>query len=437
MNNQNVSGLNNGNSLLNRTYSCSHSGDVDVELFKNHDEVLERILGGYSFADLANRPMPNGINQDKWRGYASGSNYERYGREWMNGDANTPFEDIFFRKNWIYMDDFRVEYDTIIFPLLQRLFSDFISRGDLPKEVFVYNDRELGNFSFDRASINLIPVFEFYDDSIPSSVENENVERKENKTFNKKNGNEIFWIPKYEDSVKSVRACKLKREGKPIYEIMEDAELKPKKFTSNVKKSFVYQEKRPMPKKAVRIFVDLMAGAGYDSDRLKWQGYAGVGLAKFLQAIGFEVSIVAMFGWINFTANLGQVYCFTAKEFGEPMNFNYLLYLLSDSAVLRLKGHLFHTLNSSDKNIEFQSYIFDENCTFFSVCRTYGVMDNLWNKNIMSFSLQDTNKFLYIKMPRCFSRDRMLEAIRNAVQDVLNVNLAASEQARQQAQNIP
>ena len=434
MNNQNVSGITNGNSLLNRTYSCSHSGQVAVELFKNHDEFLERIMGGYSFADLANRPMPNGLNQSDWRGYASGSDY-RGSPEWMNGDANTPFEDIFFRKNWIFMDDFRVEYDTIIYPLLQRLFSDFISRGDLPKEVFVYNDRELGNFSFDRASINLIPVFEFYDDSIPNSVENENVERKDNKTFNKKNGNEIFWIPKYEDSVKSVRACKLKREGKPIYEIMEDAELKPKKFTSNVKKSFVYQEKRPMPKKAVRIFVDLMASGGYDSNNLKWQGYAGVGLAKFLQAIGFEVSIVAMFGWVN--GRLGQVFCFTAKEFGEPMNFNYLLYLLSDSAVLRLKGHLLYVLNSSDNNVGTTYSIFDENCTFFSVCRTYGVMDNLWNKNIKRFSLQDTNKFLYIKMPRCYSSDAMLEAIRNAVQDVLNINLAATEQARQQAQNIP
>lgn len=435
MDNQNVSGLNNGNSLLNRTYSCSFSGDVDVEIFKDHDGFLERIMGGYSLAELPNRPMPNGLNQGGWRGYASGSEYLS-SPSWMNGDGNTPFEDIFFRKNWIFMDDFKVEYDTIIYPLLQRLFSDFISRGDLPKEVFVYNDRELGNFSFDRAAINLIPVFEFYDDSIPSSVKNEDVERKDNKTFNKKNGNEIFWIPKYEDSVKSIRACKLKREGKPIYEIMEDADLKPQKFTSNVKKSFVYQEKRPMPKKAVRIFVDLMASGAYGSEDLKWQGYAGVGLAKFLQAIGFEVSIVAMFGWVN-GRTLGQVYCFTAKEFGEPMNFNYLLYLLSDSAVLRLKGHLLQNLNSSENNLTTSYGIFDENCVFFSVCRTYGVRDNLWNKNIRQFSLQDTNKFLYIKMPRCYSRNAMLEAIRNAVQDVLNVNLAATEQARQQAQNIP
>ena len=143
-----------------------------------------------------------------------------------------------------------------------------------------------------------------------------------------------------------------------------------------------------------------------------------------------------MFGWVN-GSTLGQVYCFTAKEFGEPMNFSYLLYLLSDSAVLRLKGHLLQNLNSSENNLTTSYGIFDENCTFFSVCRSYGVRDNLWNKNIRQFSLQDTNKFLYIKMPRCFSRNAMLEAIRNAVQDVLNVNIAAVEQARQQAQNIP
>lgn len=403
---------------------------IHVDIFDTYWQFYDAIMGGYSLDELSNRSMPNGLNEFQWRRWTSMNGVFQEHPDWLGVRDGETFDSVWQRKEFTLMADFRDKYENVIEPLLKNLSAELLkSKAELVEKKLVYNDLELGTFSFDRAAISLVPLFVYFDLSIEEEVSVQNVYDDDGVKKSKLTKNIVYWIPKYNDTEKSVRACKKIQEGENIYAIMNTEGLKPKKFTSNVKKSFVYKYEMPKPKKAVRIFVNLMAGGGYTSESLKWTGYAGVAIAKYLEANGFAVSLHGNFGWDE---GEGQVYSFTAKELGKVSSYSNLLYMLSDPTILRLKGHAYHVLKTSRLNNRNVTYriLFPQNDIFFSVCKTYGVYDNLWKSTINRFSHRDTKNFLYINLPLAFDENAMINSVRTAIMDVINLNYQAVLEAK-------
>jgi hypothetical protein len=414
--------------------SCNQSKDVYVGIFENTQELINEILGGYDIQDLSNRRLPNGLNGDFWRQFIERD--VNNGITFYGGTQNDDFESLFLRKNWGRMDEFNNIYVNRIQPIMQQVYRDFLSQGKIENPEFEYNDRELGNFAFERASVELLPIFEYYDDKLEVSVPQKNVEDKGEKTFDKTNGNEVFWIPKYEDKKKSKRACKLKKEGKPISEIMSTEGLQPPKYTSSVKKSFVYKKEKPKLKKAVRILLDLSIIGRRTPEQAIWRGYGAVGIIKFLESVGYATSLIGVesTAYGSGTISHDLICAVFLKNFGQPLDTSELLYGASDVSLVRVKYWLWNMLASSMLNNNVNGShggIMTHDCVVFNTFRSVGARyDRLWQENINSFSNRNTGNFLYITFGDCWSEDEMIAEIRRKITDVLNINNEAIQFAQ-------
>jgi hypothetical protein len=424
------------NQTLGSTFSCNGTREVSVFIYESQEEMIETLLGGYDISNFRNRRLPNGINSDIWNEQFDSIEFaSRNDREFRGMLPNDTLESVFLRKKWNQMAEFNDVYTNTIEPLLKEIFRNFLSEGKLADPKFEYNDRELGNFSFDKASVELIPVFEYYDEKLEISVPQKNVEDRGEKSFDKTNGNEVFWIPKYEDKEKSKRACKLKREGKPITEIMGIEGLKPKKYASSVKKSFVYKIETPKPKKAVRVVLDLSIPRSRDSEEAKWRGYGAVAIIKFLETIGYSTSLVGTFG-IDYVGNTTYDYVHTIilKDFGQPLDTAELLYGASDISFIRCKMFLqfIYGVSVNNETIDYMGSVMDFNCVVFNTFRSFGARyDKLWQENISSFSNRNTGNFLYITFGQgVWTQNAMVADLRRKITDVLNINNEAVQFAQ-------
>jgi succinate dehydrogenase flavin-adding protein (antitoxin of CptAB toxin-antitoxin module) len=418
------------NQNLGSTFSCNGTKEVSVFIYESQQEMIETLLGGYDISNIRNRRLPNGINSAIWV-----EQVERRDNAWRGMLPNDTLESAFLRKKWNQMTEFNDVYTNTIEPLLKEIFRNFLSEGKLDAPKFEYNDRELGNFSFDRASVELIPVFEYYDEKSETSVPQKNVEDRGEKSFDKTNGNEVFWIPKYEDKEKSKRACQLKREGKSITEIMGIEDLKPKKYASSVKKSFLYKIEKPKPKKAVRVVLDLSIPAFRTSEQAKWRGYGAVAIIKFLESIGYSTSLVGSFG-VEYGRDTTYDYVHTIilKDFGQSLDTAELLYGTSDVSFIRCKMffQFIYGVSVNNERIDSLGAVMDFNCVVFNTFRSFGARyDKLWQENISSFSNRDTGNFLYITFGQdVWTENAMVADLRRKITDVLNINNEAVQFAQ-------
>lgn len=418
---------------INTAFNCNQSRDVYVGLFENQQELIDEILGGYDVSNLSNRRLPNGLNEAFFRQHIQ---VVQNDPNFYNLRRNDDFESVFLRTKWNQMAEFNDIYVNRILPIMQDIYRDFLSQGKLELPEFEYNDRELGNFAFERASVQLLPVFEYYDDKYFSALPRNEVEDINGKSFSKINGNEVFWIPKYDNKEKSIRACKLKREGRPISEIMGINGLEPQKYTSSVKKSFVYKKEKPKLKKAVRIVLNLSTLGDRTPEEAKWRGYGAVGIIKFLESIGYSTSLIGVESTNYRIPSISHdlICAVFLRNFGVPLDTAELLYTTSDVSFVRVKVWLWNMIASALlRNDVGTSHggILSNNCVIFNTFRSVGARyDRLWQENIQSFSNGNTGGFLYIPFGECWNENEMVAQIRRNITNVLNINNQAVEYAR-------
>lgn len=409
--------------------------EASVQLFDSHQDFLDYILAGYSLENLPSQPMPNGINQNTWQRFSDGSKY-REAPKWMNGDNNTSFEDIFYRDKYNRLDDFNRIYQDELLPFILELYKDFESQALLEVPKIEYTSLETGIFSFDRASVEMTPKIDYFDCEKQESIEPKFVKKIDGLFFDNRNERQVYLIPKYSSIEKSIKACEFIKNGGKITQLITHPELRPEKFSSSVRKVYTEIQKKESPKKAVRMIVNVIHAWDMKTDECKWTGYAAFALDLFLRTLGYMTAIDAYMPWKP-SNNLAQIISFQAKGFYELTDTSYMLYCLSDPALIRLKGHLALAKSCAEDNQRFYTEILDEKLAEFYIFRTLGAeKDKIWAKNIKHFTNDDTKMFLYASFRPVYDLDAAKAMIKEVLLEILNTNLRAIERIREE-KNMP
>jgi hypothetical protein len=350
-------------------------------------------------------------------------------------------QELFDRKDYPLMNEYKDVYERIIKPRVSDIIKD--SKAKLEVPTLKYNDIGLGTFDFAKASLGLQPLYKYYALKHKRYVEGSEVYvKKENNKFRnflKSDNSDVVIVPwlkeGYEDSVVH-EACSDIHKGDNIYDVLKKYNLKIGKFTSSIKKTYLYKENVPKPLNAVRVFVFPWVYGIQDAEAYKWTGYAAIGICELLTAMGYNVAIHGISGAANSQINYEngtfdrgvRLNCITLKPFSETIHSQRLLYVLSDPSFLRGKVFLNLIKQAQDYNDYMDSLLgFAETVDNVKsiVYKGFGAIDKQWNKD-GSHNLN--SGMLYYILGRIGDEQEMAEAILNLGLNVVNENATARAQ---------
>ena len=292
-------------------------------------------------AEIANRRFKGFIDKNIKKG-------NDYG---MFGKAPNDYDDAMKRDKFVYYE----EYKQIKKQVLEKVGKDLLksSVAEVMKPKFIFNDKQLGEFMFDKAAMSLIPNIYLYSPSQKREVDSEN-----EKVMQK--GDEMF-LADGSSVVYAIKVIINPDKDDEHDEYMEvDGEdtlaMASQKFpdgiidcTSTNKKVYLYKEKKPKMYNAVKLIVGLSAG-GYTSwENDFYTGITTVVMAEIFESLDYSVQIEVVLGGgrcgrcykkLMFDNKLtaGRRYFgFTAKKFDDLMDLDGLLYTISDPSFHKIK----------------------------------------------------------------------------------------------------
>jgi hypothetical protein len=283
--------------------------------------VAEIMAGGGRFA-TAIREQEAGQEAKLRRGKTNRDNIIAYGEPVPDNVA-----DAMYRRYFLNMELYNNAY-TLMQPFLAKL--EKMSNGIIPQDVIKPNDRELGVFSFERAMMSL------------QGATGLCVQKGDKKTFYKMNeGQPIIGKDGNQSKDKEGRLLfKIEKNGETAF-LTQLEEGGDKRWVSSNKKSFLYKEKHPKPKRMIRLFVLIGQNWGVQA---YWSGVTAVILANFLEGRGYAIRITAVVGVSSGGLNFGS-----GKEYGsrynkidvkgyeDTMDSLALLYVLADPSFFRIR----------------------------------------------------------------------------------------------------
>lgn len=360
--------------------------------------------------------------------------------EWFGEAYPTTMEELFSRDEYPLMDEYRRVYEEKIRPRADEIQKE--SKAALEIPTLKYNDIGLGTFDFARASLGLLPLYKYYAIKHKMYVEGVDTYVKKVgdkfKNFLKSDDSPVIIVPElkdgYEESI-IYKAFKEIYEGKDVFETLKKYDLKIGKFSSTIKKTYLYKENIPKPLNAIRIFIYVGGNCFVTAEEFKWTGYTGIGITELMTALGYSVSVHAVFGVGNSTINVGngqfdsgvRASAVTLKPFTETIHSQRLLYIVSDPSFFRGKEF---------QNIVKKSQYYGDAITTglgYSVgtqeikhlaYKTFGSVDKLWNKD-GSYNAQ--SGMLYYVVANIRSEQQMNQAILDIALSVVNENQQARE----------
>jgi hypothetical protein len=254
---------------------------------------------------------------------------------------------LYERTEFVYRD----YYDNLrtkIWDSLQKLLRNQ-SIAEIIKKNFEWNDKELGLFSFDRASLSLTPKYAYYSFDTKKTYQEDLVKTigdgEKTKYFLKSDNTELnlcyevilnepneFGETKiYIDSKKQITTEQLEEINKIGY----------LSVVSDIKNSFIYQVPKPKIANAIRLFVDFGCNCDVEWDKKIYCGLTGILIAEFFEYLGFATSIVPYIGYKRYSKKQGkEVYrllAYQAKKFSEGLETEKLLLSCSDIAFFRTR----------------------------------------------------------------------------------------------------
>jgi len=288
------------------------------------------VLANDMFKDYVNRELQGNINIP---------HYGEFGRHPTN------YDEAIARNNYVYWDIYK--------PIKERAFNEVMklvrqdSNAEIMQPKMVFNDREIGEFIFERAAMGLEPELYFYSPSKKREIdlENEEIYEEGEKIFLQSDNSEVIRALKVELPNGDFEYIELKGE-----ESLEEAVSKGiVSVTSSNKKVYLYKEKQPKMYKSAKIIVALTRG-GWDVWRNDF--YTGIGavvLLEVLESLGYSVEIVGAFGGgrcdycgmylnIDGTQGIGRRFVMIKfKDFNQQADMEHLLYCLSDPSFHQVK----------------------------------------------------------------------------------------------------
>ena len=263
------------------------------------------------------------------------------------GKQPKDYDEAIARKKFLYYDEYKAIKKKVEKKIMEELKKSSEAQAMQPK--LVYNDRELGEFVFDRAAMSLVPEIFFYAPKLKREVD----------TINEKviqDGN--LMVLEKDRSIQVIYAFKVDVEGKdePEYvEVNGEASLQEAvskgivDCTSNNKKVYLYKEKKPRMKNAVKIIIAMTAGGWTNWENDFYSGVAAGVVTEVLESLGYAVDVEVVMGGgrctscgysLNFKNRLTigrRFFSFTAKKFDEPLDLDGLLYTLCDPSFHNVK----------------------------------------------------------------------------------------------------
>lgn len=360
--------------------------------------------------------------------------------EWFGEAYPTTMEELFSRDEYPLMDEYRKVYEEKIRPRADEIQKE--SKAALEVPTLKYNDIGLGTFDFARASLGLLPLYKYYAIKHKMYVEGVDTYVKKVgdkfKNLLKSDDSPVVIVPElkdgYEESI-THKAFKEIYEGKDVFETLKKYDLKIGKFSSTIKKTYLYKENIPKPLNAIRIFIYVGGNCFVTAKEFKWTGYTGIGITELMTALGYSVSVHAIFGVGNETINVGngkfdkgvRASAVTLKPFTETIHSQRLLYIVSDPSFFR--GKEFQ--NIVKKSQYYQDaidtrlgYIVGTKEIKHLAYKTFGSVDKLWNKD-GSYNAQ--SGMLYYVVANIKNEQEMNEAIIDIALSVVNENQQARE----------
>lgn len=317
------------------------------------------------FIEKVQATMPNPVAEtananfkvyiDRILSRTNGPKIKYYG---MNGKQPRNYEEAMQRDKFVYYDDYKAlkqRLEKTIQKELQRQ-----STAEVLKPKFVYNDKQLGEFTFDKAAMSLIPKTYYYSFVHDREIDiiNEPIIREGNVIVLKSDGTLVDLAIKVKTLEGEEKFIKVDPDN-PSVSLDEARKIGIVDCTSTNKKVYLYKEKIPKTFNAIKIIVGLTATGGFT----KWNGSTGeigndfyTGLtamvvADVLESLGYSIQIELVLGGgrcqgcyrklntfrVPPLSSGRRFIGFTVKPFDGLMDMDSLLYTMCDPSFHNIK----------------------------------------------------------------------------------------------------
>lgn len=281
-------------------------------------------------------------------GRLSSGNNKAYG---LFGKHPRNYEEAMSRTKFLYYDEYKRIKQKVEKKIREELQKSSIVEAMKPKLVF--NDKQIGEFVFDRAAMSLQPEIYYYSPSKKREVDalKEKIIYEGKKMFLESDKTLVVYALKVQTEDGKTEFVEIKGESS----LSEAVKKGIVSCTSANKKVYLYKEKRPKMYNGVKIIVG-MTGGGYSVSRDYNDFYTGIAAAvclDVLESLGYSVSVEVALGGgrcgacvsmyrsgLNFDGILTKGrrwFTFTAKSFDEQTDLDGLLYTLCDPSFHNIK----------------------------------------------------------------------------------------------------
>lgn len=358
---------------------------------------------------------------------------------WLGEVYPKSITELFERNEYQLMNEYSNVYENNIKPRINDIMKESSALLDLP--TLRYNDLGLGIFDFAKASLGLVPLYEYYALKHKEYVEgfDTKVVKEGDKflTKLKKDNSDVILVPQLRKGYDPKIVDKAFREifkGEDVFSTLKKYDLKIGKFTSTIKKTFLFKENLPKPLKAIRIFIYVGGNCNKTFEHFKYTGYAGIGVAELLLSLGYNVSIHAIFATANSDCNIDGSFqtgirasAVTLKGFSETIYSKRLLYVVSDPSFFRGSEFIKIIKKAQEYSdgittgLGYQVSTQDVKCLAYE---QFGKIDKMWKKD---GSHNTQSGMLYYVIGNIGNIQELNQEILNIGLNVVNENKDARE----------
>lgn len=249
------------------------------------------------------------------------------------------------RNKYVYWDEYKQIKKEVEAKVREKL--ALSSQAEVMKPKMVFNDKQIGEFIYDRAAMALEPQIFFYSPSKKREIDliNEKVEQKNGKYYLESDNSIVIQCLKVELDDGKVEYVELEGE-QSLTEAVKKGVVS---VTSSNKKVYLYKENKPRMFNSVQLIVSLTAGGFTAWDNDFYTGVAAVIILEVLESLGYSVQMEVVAGGgrcggcarkLNFGGKLmrgRRFFVWTLKDFNEQADLDTILYNISDPSFHNIK----------------------------------------------------------------------------------------------------
>lgn len=376
--------------------------------FKNYEKnkASQAVLNQLQAVVSKGQRLLDGSNENSWYGLKS----RMKEKTWRY---------LYDRTDFVYNDIYE-DLRNKTWNQLQRLLRNN-SIAEIIKKDFEWNEKELGLFSFDRASLGLFPKYCYYSLKYKQTYQEDFVEiigdGENAKYFLKSDKSPIqlsYEVNLFEPNEKG--EDKIYINAKDNINIENIDKIGYLSVASSIKKSFIYQVPKPKIANAIRLFIDFGCNGDILWKQKIYCGMLGIIIAEFFEYLGYATSIVPYIGFQRYSnsknTNVYRLLAYQGKKFTETLETEKLLLSCSDIAFFRTRFFFYAHLLSDyygdevDEGIGFNMTREEKHCSI-----------------IQQFKNKDKNiDVFYVNVADIISEQQVLEYVTYLIFNIDNEN---------------